>query len=274
MQNLARLINDARKKAGANDQLILNLIREYLQVLILKAVYLSRYGKCLSFMGGTCLRICYDLKRFSEDLDFALDRNANQFDFKDLHEIIRSFLKNSDFEVEISLTGDKTVQKSYIKISKVLHVFGLSSLKEQKLHVKLEVDTKPVKVTKNDIETFFVRKFDEIFPILKHNNETLLAGKILAILKRPYDKGRDYYDLLWYLNRKTDINLKYLNKGLGKKNQNIKEVFKELDLKIKKLDTGAILKDIQPFMEDKNDEIWMRDYYNVFKQAIEEYKKI
>ncbi|MEW6408487.1 MAG: nucleotidyl transferase AbiEii/AbiGii toxin family protein, partial [Patescibacteria group bacterium] len=49
-----------------------NILREFLQVLILKTLYGSKYNTALIFMGGTCLRICYDIPRFSEDLDFNL----------------------------------------------------------------------------------------------------------------------------------------------------------------------------------------------------------
>ncbi len=133
MQNLTKLISEARKKSKT-DQDILNLIREYLQVMILKAIYQSKYGKSLSFMGGTCLRICYDLKRFSEDLDFALDRKGKKYSFKELSEIIVNFLKNSDFEVDVKVSEDKMVQKAFIRVEKVLHVFGFSPMKSQKIH--------------------------------------------------------------------------------------------------------------------------------------------
>ncbi len=32
-----------------------------------------------------------------------------------------------------------------------------------------------------------------------HDPASLLAGKLHAVLQRPYPKGRDYYDLIWYL---------------------------------------------------------------------------
>lgn len=33
-----------------------------------------------------------------------------------------------------------------------------------------------------------------------HDRASLLAGKLHAVLMRPYAKGRDLYDLLWYLS--------------------------------------------------------------------------
>lgn len=272
MQKLTKLIIEAKKR-GVNDNGILNMIREYLQVLILKAIYQSKYGRGLSFMGGTCLRICRDLKRYSEDLDFARDRDIPGYSFRELNEVIASFLKNTDFEVDVNTSEDKIVQKSFIRVEKVLHTFGLSPMKSQKIHVKLEVDTNPVKMSDSEIETFFVTKFDEMFPILKHTDETMFAGKICAVFNRAYTKGRDFYDLIWYLNRKTDINIGYLNRaykqaGLKRQFKDRKEVMNALEEKIKTVDGDVIMKDIGRFLEDPSEEAWLKKYHEAFRQAI------
>lgn len=271
MQNLTKLISEAKAR-NFTDQQLFNIIREYLQVLILKAIYQSKYGKALSFVGGTCLRICYNLKRYSEDLDFTYDRKIPAYSFKELNEIIAGFLKHTDFEVDLHVQEEKTVQKSFIRISKIMHFFGLSPLKSQKLHVKLEIDTNPVRVTNKEIETFFVTKFDENFPILKHTDDTLFAGKICAALNRAYTKGRDFYDLMWYLNRRTKINFRYLNKAfiqasLKQQFKDESEVINKLKVRIETADVKDILKDIYRFLEDSGEEKWVKDYPAAFKQA-------
>jgi predicted nucleotidyltransferase component of viral defense system len=68
------------------------VLREYLQYLILKAIYTSKYGKDLVFLGGTCLRIIYGSARFSEDLDFD-NRGLSQDDWRDMSEWIVSYLR-------------------------------------------------------------------------------------------------------------------------------------------------------------------------------------
>ena len=275
MQNLTKIINEAKKK-GINSSGILNIIREYLQVLILKAIYQSKYGSSLSFMGGTCLRICHDLKRYSEDLDFTLDRKTPQYSFQELNQAIITFLKNTDFEVDTKISEDKIVQKSFIRVGKILHFFGVSGLKSQKIHVKLEIDTNPVKILPTDVETFFVTKFNEMFPILKHSDDTLFAGKLCAVFNREYTKGRDFYDLLWYLNRKEKINLSYLNNAM--KQAGIKMKFKDADDVIKKLKTKIatvnvddIMKDISRFLEDSREESVLKNYHAAFEQAATRY---
>ncbi len=275
MQNLAKIINEAKSK-GVNSQGILNIIREYLQILILKAIYLSKYGRNLSFMGGTCLRICHDLKRYSEDLDFALDNKIPQYSFQDLNQTIITFLKNTDFEVDSKISEDKIVQKSFIRVGKILHLFGVSALKSQKIHVKLEVDTNPVKILSADIETFFVTKFNEMFPILKHSDDTLFAGKLCAVFNRQYVKARDFYDLLWYLNRKEKINLSYLNNAMKQANikmqfKNNEEVIKNLETKISTVSIDEIMKDLGRFLEDSSEEAVLKNYHAAFEQAAARY---
>ncbi len=275
MQNLTKIIKDA-KKNGIDDNGVLNLIREYLQVLILKAIYQSKYGSGLSFMGGTCLRICHDLKRFSEDLDFALDKKVPGYSFQELNEIIVSFLKNTDFEVDLKVSDEKVVQKSFIRVGKVLHLFGVSALESQKIHVKLEIDTNPVKVGDNELETFFVTKFNEMFPILKHNDETLFAGKVCAVFNREYVKGRDFYDLLWYLNRKQKINLGYLNRamkqaGVDMQFKDDKSVIDRLSARIKDVKVQDIMKDIVRFLEDAGEEPVLQNYQAAYRQAVLRY---
>lgn len=271
MQNLTKLVNEAKRK-NHSDQQLLNLIREYLQVLVLKGIYQSKYGRGLSFVGGTCLRICYNLRRYSEDLDFTHDRKISAYSFKELNEIIAGFLKYTDFEVELHIQEATMVQKSFIRISKILHFFGLSQLKSQKLHVKLEIDTKPVSIKNNEIETFFVTKFDETFPILKHTDDTLFAGKICVALNRIYTKGRDFYDLIWYMRRNTKINFHYLHSALrqaGLKSQlkNNENVMDTLRKRIDRIDAKDILKDIGHFLESPDEEKWLKSYLAVFRQA-------
>lgn len=275
MQNLTKIINEAKKR-NVNNEGILNLIREYLQVLVLKAIYQSEYGSGLSFMGGTCLRICHDLKRYSEDLDFALDKKIPKYSFQGLNQAIASFLKNTDFEVDIKVSEDKIVQKSFIRVAEILHFFGISPLKSQKIHVKLEVDTNPVKLAAPSVETFFVTKFNELFPILKHSDDTLFAGKICAVFNREYVKGRDFYDLLWYLNRKEKINLSYLNSvmkqaGIKKEFKDKKSVIDGLRERVSTVKVEDIMKDLGRFLEDASEETVFKNYHAAFEQAATRY---
>jgi len=60
------------------------VVREYWELIILKALYESPYGRHLIFKGGTALRLAYDSPRFSEDLDFSLTKDVLKGKFHSL----------------------------------------------------------------------------------------------------------------------------------------------------------------------------------------------
>ena len=63
--------------------------------------------------------------------------------------------------------------------------------------------------------TTIVRRYQTLH-LQHHDRATLLAGKLHAILQRPYPKGRDVNDLLWYLSDPAwpEPNLVMLNNAL------------------------------------------------------------
>lgn len=275
MQQLLKIIDQVRQKnIKATSEDLTNVSREYLQILILRSIYRSKSGPALSFQGGTCLRICYDLKRYSEDLDFALDERRPEHDFEKLIKGVKKDLQLRNIDVDFKASSDKTVQKAFIKVCGLLETLGIAKIKDQKLHIKIEVDTNPVDIKYGGKETFFVSKYNMIFPIIKHDDETLFAGKVLAILLRPYRRGRDFYDLVWYLNRNTVLNIAYLNKGIrmsgeNKKYTSAKDVFKELDRIVDEFEPDFIVNDVGKFLEDPEDLNWIRQYRSVYLQLRE-----
>lgn len=284
MQNLIKLLEQLRSESPhLPSQELIHRVREYLQILVLKSIYHSNLGTGLSFMGGTCLRICHNLKRYSEDLDFALDRTTKNYSFDRLIGVIIKDLEAAGYKIETRTDPSTVVQKSFLKFSGLSQPLGLTARKGQKLHIKLEVDTHPIKVTGRQMESFFINKYNEIFPILKHRKETLFAGKLLAILLRTYAKGRDYYDLIWYLSQHTAIDMEYLRNGIVQANKSgraqtstpefetAEEIFDYLGKIINKVDIAVILKDIERFLEDPKEEKWIKDYRRVFAQLAHSY---
>lgn len=60
--------------AGERDlRMRLNLVREYLQAYILRSFMEAGAFASLAFHEGTALRFLHGLRRFSENLDFALE---------------------------------------------------------------------------------------------------------------------------------------------------------------------------------------------------------
>jgi predicted nucleotidyltransferase component of viral defense system len=207
-------------------------------------------------------------------LDFSLVEKNPDYSVKKIHETTLTTLSRKGFDVSGGISEDKTVQKSFVRVAGLPARFGLSYPKNQKLAVKMEVDINPPKHGKR--ETFFVSKWGELFPILKYDIPTLFAGKVLAILHRTYDRGRDYYDLMWFLSHKIEGTMAYFKSGIAqvKKNKstynNWNEVLNAVDQKVASVDVSKLTKDIRPFLEDASDMIWLERYTDAFQQLLKE----
>ena len=192
-----------------------NLVREYLQAKVLEALQRAGAMVPLAFQGGTALRFLYGLRRHSEDLDFALERPGSGYDFRRYLEAIRADLDREGYRVDLGRTSDReTVHSAFVRFPGLLHELGLSGRREETLSVKLEVDMRPPRGAA--LETTVVRRH-VLLRLQHHDRASLLAGKLHAILQRPWPKGRDYYDLVWYLSDRDwpTPNLVLLNNALA-----------------------------------------------------------
>jgi predicted nucleotidyltransferase component of viral defense system len=59
-----------------------NALHEVMQQVALAGLYRGGFFDKAAFYGGTCLRIFYDLQRFSEDLDFSLLQPDSTFNLE------------------------------------------------------------------------------------------------------------------------------------------------------------------------------------------------
>ena len=72
MEALKIYLGNLAEHSGAQNLLFRrNLLKEYLQVVVLDYLYSHPDYSELVFYGGSCLAHCFGLKRLSEDLDFV-----------------------------------------------------------------------------------------------------------------------------------------------------------------------------------------------------------
>lgn len=201
----------AAEQRGA--QLKLSVAREYLQARILGV--LQEEGAFLNwvFLGGTALRFLFRIPRYSEDLDFAVLDRSQPHRLVHLADKIRSAFEAEGYLVTARTTPDKTVASCFVRFAGLPHELGLSPHRDQALAVKLEIDTNPP--GGGGVATTLIRRHVTL-NLLHHDKPSLLAGKITAVLCRRYVKGRDLFDLVWYLADRTwpDPNFRLLNAGL------------------------------------------------------------
>lgn len=237
-----------------------NRVREFLQILALKILSDKGYFKNVAFVGGTALRIIYNLRRFSDDLDFSLVKKKG-FDFGKLTSDLEKEIKLFGLEVELKPKVEKVVQSVFLKFPDVLNEAGVASFMEQNLAIKVEIDTNPPSggITQSNLinKTY-------LFTLTSFDFPSLFATKLHACLFRKYSKGRDFYDLIWYLGKNVEPNYKLLNnaikqtegKDMDLRRDNIKQFLME---RLKRVDFSAAKKDVERFLEDKR-ELSLFDY--------------
>lgn len=235
-----------------------NLTREYLQARILEALQRSGAMIPLAFQGGTALRFLYNIARFSEDLDFALERPDASYDFRAYLKEIQSTFAAEGYNLQIKVSDQKTVHSAFVRFYGLPYELNLSPQPNEAFSIKIEVDTNPPKGA--ELEVDLVRRYIPL-RIQHYDKASLLAGKLHAILQRQYAKGRDLYDLMWYLSDPDwpEPNLFLLGNALAQTGwqgpQPAQDNWRGLIFdRLVKLNWSDALADVRPFLE-RPDEI-------------------
>lgn len=230
-----------------------NMMREYLQARILACLQRAGAMIPLAFHGGTALRFLYSLPRHSEDLDFALEGRPAAYDLQAYSLAIETEFRREGYEAETKLSDNRVVHNVWIRFPGLLYEMGLSGQQDEVFSVKLEVDTNPPQGAV--LDTTIVRRYVTLH-LHHHDRSSLLAGKAHAVLQRPFAKGRDLYDLLWYMSDPDwpDPNLTLLNNALSQtswrgpalRQGNWRSILRQ---RIEVLDWQGVRDDVFPFLE-------------------------
>ena len=230
-----------------------NILREYLQARLLGSLQRAGAMIPLAFQGGTALRFLYAIPRYSEDLDFTLEQDRDRFDFRAYLRAIRSEFESEGYTVVIRLNDRSTVNSAFVRFPGLLYELGLSPHRDESSAVKIEVDTNPP--VGAGLTTTVVRRYI-VLQLHHHDRASLLAGKLHALLQRPYTKGRDLYDLLWYLSDPEwpAPNLVLLNNALEQTGWRGPELTSEnwrlvLRDRLQNLSWEGVVNDVRPLLE-------------------------
>ena len=201
------------------------IIREIVQSIVLIGLSRSGFFSKASFYGGTALRIFYNLNRYSEDLDFTLNNAEPDFSIELYTSKIKEVALSYGLELEIMKKNQKTkspIESAFAKLNTYQTFISLkldnkiiSTLhKDELLKVKFEIDCNPSLGFKNETKWLDIPEFAQVVVL---DEPSLFAGKLHAILCRNYKntvKGRDYYDFLFYVQKRIKPNLIYLRNKL------------------------------------------------------------
>jgi hypothetical protein len=232
-------------------------VREYLQARILSSLQDSGAMAGIAFHGGACLRFLYSIPRFSEDLDFALERPSAPYDFRALVRRIERDFTAEAYAVDSRIQDAHAVHSAFIRFPGLLHELGLSAQRTEVTAIEIKVDTTPPPGAQ--CTTTLVRRHVTM-NLFHHDRASLLAGKLHAVLQRPYVKGRDLYDLMWYLGDPSwpAPNLELLANALvqsGWKGPRVEPGnWRSLvAARLSEVDWKRAVSDVQPFTERQTD---------------------
>lgn len=262
-----------------NQEEATDALREIMQDIALAGLSRAGFFEKAAFYGGTALRIFYGLDRFSEDLDFSLlavdpdfslgkyqDAIIEEFRSLGMQVSIREKQKTIKNNIESAFLKSDTLWKELI-LESVIPQNGLNQVANIK--IKIEIDREPPLGFETE-EKLLLKPISFYVKCLTLPN--LFAGKMHALLFRKWKnnvKGRDWYDLEWYIKKGVPLNLSHFalrakDSGDWDKDNITDEEFRLLlNKKIDNVKLGYVVNDIKRFIKDPRVlEIWSPQYFH------------
>ncbi|MGZ3761037.1 MAG: nucleotidyl transferase AbiEii/AbiGii toxin family protein [Mucilaginibacter sp.] len=254
-------------------------LREIMQEIALAGLYRAGFFEKAAFCGGTALRIFYGLDRFSEDLDFSLlavdrefslnkyqDAIIQEFEALGMHVSIREKQKTNQTHIDSAFLKSETIWRELI-LEGIIPQNGMEQVAHVK--IKIEVDREPPLGFETE-DKLLLKPFSFYVKCLSLPN--LFAGKMHALLFRKWGenvKGRDWYDMEWYIKRGTPLNLHHFlirakDSGDWHKDAITEAEFRELlASKIDSVKMNYVINDIKGFIRDADTlAIWSPKYFH------------
>ena len=264
MNEIFNQMMSLHKREGADGER--NALYEVMQQIVLSGLYRGGFFNEAAFYGGTCLRIFYGLKRYSEDMDFSLLEKNPDFSLEKYFPAIIEEARLLGREIVITKKDKKNfsrVESAFLKDN--TDVYNLAFATDKTLKIKIEVDIDPPLGFKTE-QKLLMLPFS--FNTRCMVPSDLYAGKMHALVFRQWKnriKGRDWYDFEWYVRNRIPLDFKHLQERAKEFNdieltrddfiRMLKERFADADIK-------QVKQDILPFIENVHElDIWSNQYF-------------
>ncbi|MFL9481133.1 nucleotidyl transferase AbiEii/AbiGii toxin family protein [Chitinophagaceae bacterium LWZ2-11] len=262
-----------------NKEEALQALREIMQEIALAGLQRAGFFEKAAFYGGTALRIFYGLDRFSEDLDFSLLEVLPDFSLDKYLDAILIEFESLGMDVSVKekeKTNRNNIESAFLKSETLWRELVLENIIPQNgldqkanIKIKLEVDTEPPLGFETE-EKLLLRPFS--FYVKCFTVSNLFAGKMHALLFRKWKnnvKGRDWYDMEWYIKKGIPLNLQHFlmrakDSGDWKEETITEAEFRTLlKEKIDAIDITRVKADISRFIPDQRVlDIWSAKYFH------------
>lgn len=275
---LKRKIENLATYSGLDAETRRNSLKEELQYYILNFIYHHPEYTNWIMYGGSALRIIHGLDRMSVDLDFEVP-----------HAITEKFLEKLKKEIEVHFLNTYGASTNFLTIKTTtgrglllkFHVGEELSFGHPSKQVHVKIDLNHFVAPKTVHERRPINQDQLSFVIMTYNMSALMASKIAAIFLRGTrgvgeavyeEKGRDIYDLLWYMNKKIVPDFDYLvTKGIDIKNP--RALFDKLTLQMNKVNNKNLKQDLEPLFVNKTFiENWLANWRESYLRLLDAYK--
>lgn len=260
-------------------------LREILQEIVLVGLWRGKFFEHAAFYGGTALRILYGLDRFSEDLDFTLLDSKRSFSWTLFEKNVIEELSSYGFDVSFAEKKkpiEASIQSAFLKTN-TLHALLQIGLRKPRGHpdslirIKVEIDSSPVLGFESELVYL-----KEPLPISIRalTESSLFAGKVHAALYRAWKqrvKGRDWYDLVWFLRRGVPLNSHYLRECMCSKGDlapgeilTLNKVKQLLVRRVGEISITDAKNDVRPFLKDTAPlDLWSKEFFEHWIQQLQ-----
>lgn len=276
---LRKKLDDLASHGGMDAETLRNALKEELQFYVLNFIYHHpEYNKWIMY-GGSALRIIHGLDRMSVDLDFEVS-----------DKVTKSFLDGLKKEIEDYFSRTYSAHSGFL-IAKIVTERGLLlkfdvgralNLSHSSNQVHVKIDLNHFIAPKTAIERRPINRGQLSFVIMTYNMSTLMASKVAAIFLRGKrgvgkdiyeEKGRDIYDLLWYMNNKIAPDIGYLSAKNVKEAKDLRTLFDKLTVKMNNVSDENLKRDLLPlFVNRAYIENWLANWRESYMQLLNEYK--
>lgn len=275
IDNLKKIVKKKSADSLTSKLFLRNLLKESLQFFVLDYIYSSSWGKDFLFTGGTCLRFCFDLPRLSEDLDFDI-KNYDSFDIEVFCQSLSDYFKKKLQYKNFSYKIAKNKMQVYLKFP-IMEELGLKKNSAESSILFLRLDLNPVVASNYNEEVSLISVDNFNFIIKRYSLPDLFASKLSAIIERTFAKGknnqitfkgRDYFDLIWFLQKKVEPDGKRIKEIIGFDRD---QLLKEIDQKISQINTDYLKEDLLPLFQDSK---FVDNFCNSFQKLYQNGRSI
>jgi predicted nucleotidyltransferase component of viral defense system len=245
------------------------LLKEVLQAYVLDFIYNHPNYRRLNFYGGTCLHVVYGLNRLSEDLDFD---NQNGINVSELAtELAQHFQRTFGYsQVSAKVQAGKSgILRVTLKFP-IMNALGLSTRVNEGLTIKVEISSHAQAAV---IQHTPVLVYGRSLVAAHYSLETMMAGKMLACLERSFErgrnvasiKGRDFYDLLWFMQQHVQPLEEKLAQD-GRRIYTTRSAMMALQEKVSSIKPSDLAIDLLPMFESRVFiEAWLEAFHENFR---------